>query len=92
MFPTLLKKEIQDYLISIRFVILLALCILLIPLSLYVNLETYKRWSADYNEQVKSETTRGPRGQVGPSGLRPPSALSVFANGVETSRRTGPGE
>ncbi len=34
MFPTLLKKEIQDYLISVRFVVLMALCILLIPLSL----------------------------------------------------------
>ncbi len=37
MFPTLLKKEIQEYLISVRFVVLLALCVLLIPLSLHVN-------------------------------------------------------
>ena len=85
MLLTLLKKEIQDYLISIRFVVLLALCVLLIPLSLYVNFETYRRWSADYNEQVKSESTKGSRGRGGRSGLRPPSALSVFANGVETS-------
>jgi len=85
MFPTLLKKEIQDYLVSIRFVVLLALCVLLIPLSLYVNFETYRRWSADYNEQVKSETAKGSRGRPAYAGLRPPSALSVFANGVETS-------
>jgi ABC-type transport system involved in multi-copper enzyme maturation permease subunit len=85
MFPTLLKKEIQDYLISIRFVVLLALCALLIPLSLYVNFETYKRWSADYNEQVKIVSMKDSEGRSGRGGLRPPSALSVFANGVETS-------
>ena len=79
MFPTLLKKEIQDYLISIRFVVLLALCVLLIPLSLYVNFETYRRWSADYNEQVRTQTEKSSRGSPEYSGLRPPSALSVFA-------------
>jgi ABC-type transport system involved in multi-copper enzyme maturation permease subunit len=85
MFLTLLKKEIQDYLISIRFVVLLALCVLLIPLSLYVNFETYRRWATDYNEQEKSETVKGSRGRPAFAGLRPPSALSVFANGIETS-------
>ncbi len=85
MLSTLLKKEIQDYLISVRFVVLMALCILLIPLSLYVNFETYRRWSSDYNEQLRTEADKGSRGRPQFSGLRPPSALSVFANGIETS-------
>jgi hypothetical protein len=82
-FATLLKKEILDNLISIRFVVLLALCVLLIPLSLYVNRDTYQRWLGDYNEQLKIETTL--RNRRGWSGVRPPSPLAVFANGIETS-------
>ncbi len=85
MFITLLKKEILEYLVSIRFLVLTALCVLLIPLSLYVNSETYRRWSADYNEQLKIESAMEGRGNRGYHGVRPPSPLSVFANGIETS-------
>jgi ABC-type transport system involved in multi-copper enzyme maturation permease subunit len=82
MYSSLLKKEILDYLVSIRFFVLTALCVLLIPLSLYVNFETYRRWNADYNEQLKIESSLG---RPGYQGVRPPSLLSVFANGIETS-------
>ncbi len=86
MFGTLLKKEILEYLVSIRFVVLTALCVLLIPLSLYVNFETYRHWTADYNEQLKIESALGRGGgRPGYQGVRPPSLLSVFANGIETS-------
>lgn len=85
MFITLLKKEILDYLVSIRFLVLTALCVLLIPLSLYVNFETYRHWSADYNEQLKIESSMEGRGNRGYHGVRQPSPLSVFANGIETS-------
>ncbi|MGA2261740.1 MAG: ABC transporter permease subunit [Acidobacteriota bacterium] len=85
MFITLLKKEILDYLVSIRFLVLTALCVLLIPLSLYVNFETYRRWSADYNEQLKIESSMEGHGSRGYHGVRQPSPLSVFANGIETS-------
>jgi ABC-type transport system involved in multi-copper enzyme maturation permease subunit len=86
MFFTLLRKEILDYLVSIRFVVLTALCVLLIPLSLYVNFETYRRWAADYNEQLKIESSLGRGGgRPGYQGVRPPSPLAVFANGIETS-------
>jgi ABC-type transport system involved in multi-copper enzyme maturation permease subunit len=86
MFTSLLKKEILDYLVSIRFFVLTALCVLLIPLSLYVNFETYRRWNADYNEQLKIESALGRSGgRPGYQGVRPPSLLSVFANGIETS-------
>ena len=86
MLGTLLKKEILEYLVSIRFVVLTVLCVLLIPLSLYVNFETYLRWTGDYNEQIKIESALGRRGgPPGYHGIRPPSPLSVFANGIETS-------
>ena len=86
MFGTLLRKEILEYLVSIRFVVLTALCVLLIPLSLYVNFETYRLWTADYNEQLKIESALGRGGgRPGYEGVRPPSLLSVFANGIETS-------
>jgi ABC-type transport system involved in multi-copper enzyme maturation permease subunit len=85
MYTSLLKKEILDYLVSIRFVVLTALCVLLIPLSFYVNFETYRRWSADYNEELKAQAalSGGSRDEYG--GIRQPSPLSVFANGIETS-------
>lgn len=87
-FLTLLQKEILDLVLSIRFLVLLMLCALLIPLSLYVNSQTYERWLADYNEQLKIESTlRSSRS--GWSGTRPPSPLAVFANGVETSLPKG---
>jgi ABC-type transport system involved in multi-copper enzyme maturation permease subunit len=85
-YASLLKKEILDYLVSIRFFVLTALCVLLIPLSLYVNFETLRRWNADYNEQLKIESALGRSGgRPGYHGVRPPSLLSVFANGIETS-------
>ncbi len=87
-FLTLLQKEILDLVMSVRFIVLLMLCVLLIPLSLYVNAQTYERWLADYNEQLKIESAlRGSRG--GWSGTRPPSPLAVFANGIETSLPKG---
>jgi ABC-type transport system involved in multi-copper enzyme maturation permease subunit len=85
MFTSLFKKEILDYLVSIRFVVLTALCVLLIPLSFYVNFETYRRWSADYNEESKIETALSRSGRAASGGIRQPSLLSVFANGIETS-------
>jgi len=85
-FATLLKKEILDNVASIRFIVLLALCVLLIPLSLYVNHEAYQQWLSDYNEQLKIEAaSRESRGRWGLTGVRPPSPLAVFANGIETS-------
>lgn len=87
-FLTLRQKEILDLVMSIRFLVRLMLCVLLIPLRLYVNSQTYERWLANYNEPLKMESTlRGSRG--GWSGTRPPSPLAVFANGIETSLSKG---
>jgi ABC-type transport system involved in multi-copper enzyme maturation permease subunit len=77
MFLTLLKKEILNCLISIRFIVLMALCILLIPLSLYVNYETYQRWSADYSEQLKIESALRGGGRSGMTGVRPSSPVRI---------------
>ncbi len=85
MFATILKKEILDYLVSVRFLVLTVLCVLLIPLSLYVNYDTYRHWSDDYSEQQKIESELRGSGRAVFRGVRQPSPLSVFANGIETS-------
>jgi ABC-type transport system involved in multi-copper enzyme maturation permease subunit len=85
MFATLLKKEILDYLVSIRFLVMTALCVLLIPLSLYVNYDTYRHWAENYNEQIKIESELRGSGRGAFRGVRQPSPLSVLANGIETS-------
>ena len=76
MFATLLKKEILDYLVSIRFLVMTALCVLLIPLSLYVNYDTYRHWAENYNEQIKIESELRGSGRGAFRGVRQPSPLS----------------
>jgi len=92
MLITLIRKEILHHLLSVRFVALLLMCLLLIPLTLSINYGNYRQNLVDYQESVKlaniEETTVNPMMPLAPEVevaklFLKPTALSVFANGLE---------
>ena len=91
MLMTLIQKEIMHHILSVRFVALLVMCLLLIPLTLSINHRNYHQNLVDYQEAVKlaniEETTINPRMELKPELevsklFLKPSPLSVFANGL----------
>ena len=91
MLMTMIQKEIMHHLLSVRFVALLVMCLLLVPLTLSTNYRNYRQNLVDYQEAVKlaniEETTVNlkmplePELEVSKLILKP-TALSVFANGL----------
>ena len=53
MLMTLIQKEIMHHVLSVRFVALLLMCLLLIPLTLSINYRRYSQNLVDYQESVK---------------------------------------
>ncbi len=53
MLMTLIQKEIMHHILSARFVALLLMCVLLIPLNLHINYHHYLQRQIDYQEQEK---------------------------------------
>lgn len=53
MLRTLIKKEILEAFLSLRFLIATLLCLVLIPLGTYVNSKDYEQRLADYQEAVR---------------------------------------
>ena len=91
MLMTLIQKEMMHHILSVRFVALLLMCILLIPLTLSINHRNYRQNLVDYQESVKlaniEETTINPQMELKPELevsklFLKPSPLSVFANGL----------
>ena len=91
MLVTLIQKEIMHHILSVRFVALLLMCLLLIPLTLSINYRHYQQNLVDYQESVKlaniEETTINPQMELKPELevsklFLKPSPLSVFANGL----------
>ena len=91
MLMTMIQKEIMQHILSVRFVALLLMCLLLIPLTLSINYRNYRQNLVDYQEAVKlaniEEKTVNPKMPLEPEleisklFLKPPP-LSVFANGL----------
>ena len=91
MLMTLIQKEIMHHILSVRFVALLVMCLLLVPLTLSTNYRNYRQNLVDYQEAVKlanvEETKMNPGMPLDPEVevskifLRP-TPLSVFANGL----------
>ena len=88
---TLIEKEIMHHVLSARFVALLLMCVLLIPLTLSTNYGKYQRNLVDYQESVKRARAaadenppdaQNPDTEVAKLFLKP-TPLSVFANGLE---------
>ncbi len=86
MFRTVLIKEIQENLLSSRFLTALLLCITLIPIGTYVNLKVYKQRLLDYQEAERLYHERA-EGSINmdfhAEGYRAPSFLSIFSVGLE---------
>ena len=59
MLMTLIQKEMMHHILSARFVALLLMCVLLIPLNLHINYHHYLKRQIDYQEQeiLKEEDT-----------------------------------
>ena len=91
MLLTLIQKEILHHILSVRFVALLLMCLVLIPLTLSINYRNYRQSLVDYQESVKlaniEETTVNPQMPLEPALevsklFLKPTPLSVFANGL----------
>ena len=96
MLMTLIQKEIMHHILSVRFVALLLMCALLIPLTLSINYRRYSQNETDYQESVKRTRTEAkenppnaqdPNTEVSKFFLKP-TPLSVFANGLEEALPT----
>lgn len=87
MLTTLIKKELLDNLLSFRFFITLLLCVVLIPLGIYVSVKEYENGVDDYRQaqRLYQESMQGMRNAVDveAKGLRPPSPFSIFAAGLD---------
>ena len=91
MLMTLIQKEMMHHILSVRFVALLLMCLLLVPLTLSINYRNYRQNLIDYQEAVKlaniEETTMNPNRALEPELevsklFLKPAPLSVFANGL----------
>jgi len=92
MLMTLIQKEMMHHILSVRFVALLLMCLLLVPLTLHINYGNYRQNLVDYQEAIKRANLEGtevnptsppkPEQEVSKLFLKPTS-LSVFANGLE---------
>ena len=91
MLMTMIQKEIMHHILSVRFVALLVMCLLLVPLTLSTNYRNYRQNLVDYQEAVKlaniEETKMNPGMPLDPEVevskiFFKPTPLSVFANGL----------
>lgn len=87
MFATLIQKEIHDSLISLRFIIALILCMILVPVGMYVNLKDYEKRLHSYNQSLQIYQQDHPNersvSRGGAKGFREPSLFSIFSVGLE---------
>ena len=94
MLLTLIQKEMMHHVLSVRFVALLLMCVLLIPLTLSINYQSYRQNLVDYQEAVKlaniEEKTMNPKMPLEPEIevsklILKPTPLSIFAKGLGDS-------
>lgn len=93
MLLSIVKKEILENIFSYRFPLFFLICTILLPVGIYVNYVVYSKRVSDYHEQQRltrdalssSQMWDVLSGTVPLKGFRPPSSLSVFAQGFEGS-------
>jgi len=89
MLETLIKKEIIETILDLRFVIATLLCVVLIPLGTYISRKDYEKRLTDYHrtkEMYRQSNTKRLKPfdfSLVMEGYRPPSPLSIFACGIE---------
>ena len=96
MLMTLIQKEIMHHVLSVRFIALLLMCVLLIPLTLSINYRKYNQNLINYQESVKraqAETEENPPSAQDPNSevsklFLKPTPLSVFVNGLDDALPT----
>ncbi len=97
MLITLIRKEMMHHILSARFIALLLMCVLLIPLNLHINYHRYLQRQVDYQETVKEENSKDlaeqpwlqkqrtdPNLEVSKLILKP-TPLSAFGTGLESA-------
>jgi len=93
MLKTIIRKELLENIFSYRFPLFSLICVILIPLSLFINNAQYAKRLRDYGEQMRlsEEATTGLKvqdvmaGRVAMKGFHPPAPLSIFAQGFENA-------
>jgi ABC-type transport system involved in multi-copper enzyme maturation permease subunit len=93
MLKTIVRKEVLENIFSYRFPLFALICLLLIPLGMYVNQASYAKRVRDYSEQTRlaNEAASALKiqdvmaGTVAIKGFRRPALLSVFTQGFESS-------
>lgn len=93
MLKTIVKKEVLETVFSYRFPLFAVICLLLIPLGMFVNQASYVKRVRDYSEQVRlaDEAAAGLKiqdvisGTVAIKGFRRPAPLSVLTQGFESA-------
>lgn len=89
MFRALVAKEVAETVLDLRFVITTLLCLVLIPLGMYLSRKDYERRLASYQTEHEIYRQRHGTPPFSPDpheevqGFRPPSPLSVFASGLD---------
>ena len=87
MLMALIRKELLEHLISLRFLVLIVICITLIPLSFFVSYTDYDYRQSDFNQSEKINGENFENFQLidvfkpgfSVIGYLPPSPLTVFA-------------
>lgn len=89
MVKILIKKELLENMLSFRFLITLLLCVVLIPLGIFVSIKEYENSMNDYQQSLTlyQQSMQGMKNAIGvdAKGLRPPSPFSIFAGGLDKS-------
>ena len=86
MLKTLIRKEVTETILDLRFWIITALFLILIPLGMYVSLKDYERRLANYQQEhqmYRQHYGEDIGASVEAQGFRPPSMLSIFALGLD---------
>ena len=86
MLKTLIRKEITETILDLRFWIVTALFLILIPLGMYVSRKDYERRLANYQQEhqmYRQHYGKDTGPDVEAQGFRPPSTLSIFALGLD---------
>ena len=87
MFKTLIRKEIVETMLDLRFTIVTLLCVVLIPLGMYVSRKNYEQRMAEYqreHQMYRQHYGKNVSYKVQAQGHRPPSVLSIFALGLDS--------
>lgn len=88
MFKTIFNKEVLENIAGRRFFLVLVLCLIIIPLGVYVSSKDYESRLHNYQEAVRlyEDNTKQIQDVLykeGGKGFRPPSPLSFLSFGLE---------